>query len=750
MANESNDNNELMQFLDDAPSQVSDSDSDTPKAKPSVWRILITDDEQDVHTATTFALRNTRILGRQIEFLHANSARETIDILKKYNDIAVIMLDVVMETPNAGLDLVAVIREELKVTDSRIILRTGQPNQAPEIEVIRDYDINDYKLKSELTQSKLYAALTTAVRSYKQIRMIEAGKKGLDMIVRSSADLLSKNGLNVFAQGVIVHLSGLLSVPPEGLICVRRIGKRREGQAEIIAAAGHYCMLIDCPLSDLGEEHARTLLEKSLDSKTNVYDKYGLALYLGSDARGDMSCYVSSGTQLDEIDQSLIELFCTNISICADNLTLLEQLSNFAYRDELVGLPNRNALIEKIEEGLEKNCVSDYMLAMADIDNFAEINASLGQKYGDRLLQAVAKRLKNRFPEPCIVSRIGGDTFALFGPQTHIKAENVLVPFSTAFDISGEEQMISVTAGLVPIKEVDGGAAEAIKDASIVLKLAKTSSRGEVIRFDKAMIENAKGRLELLKNLREAFDMERLLLNYQPKFDLQTGEVLGVEALLRWPVEDGDFVPPGQFIPLAEQSGLIVRLGEWILKTALFELIDLHKLGWTNLHMSVNLSVAQLQHPAMMQTLKKVLVETDVDPSLVDLEITESVAMDDVGNNCKLLTEIKALGFQVSLDDFGTGFSSLNYLQKMPIDRLKIDQSFVQAIESGNSREIVELIVHLGRKLGKKVIAEGAETEAQVNFLKSIGCDEVQGFYFAKPMPAAELQQWLTARGGIL
>ncbi|WP_236074842.1 EAL domain-containing protein [Teredinibacter purpureus] len=656
------------------------------------------------------------------------------------------MLDVVMETPNAGLDLVAIIREELKVTDSRIILRTGQPNQAPEIEVIRDYDINDYKLKSELTQSKLYAALTTAVRSYKQIRMIEAGKKGLDMIVRSSAELLSKNGLNAFAQGVIIHLSGLLSVPPEGLICVRRNDKRREGQPEIIAAAGHYCVLIDKPLSDLNEEHARHLLESSLDSRSNVYDKFGLALYLGSSARGDMSCYVSSATQLDEIDQSLLELFCTNISICADNLTLLEQLSNYAYIDELVGLPNRNALIEKIQTTLENGSRAGYLLAIGDIDNFAEINASLGQKYGDRLLQAVAKRLLKRFPDPCVVARVGGDTFAIFGPDTHLKPENVLVPFLTEFDISGEEQMISVTAGIVPLDEVDGAASEAIKDASIVLKMAKTHSRGEVIRFNSAMIENAKDRLELLKNLRTAFDMERLVLNYQPKLCLETGRTLGVEALLRWPVDDGEFVPPGHFIPLAEQSGLIVRLGEWILHTALMELQELKRNGWDDIHMSVNLSVAQLQHPAMMKTLKRVLIETDVEPGMVDLEVTESVAMNDVSNNSQLLEDIKAMGFQLSLDDFGTGFSSLSYLQKMPIDRLKIDQSFVQSFDKGNSGEIVELIVHLGRTLNKKVIAEGVETEEQAAFLKSLGCDEVQGFLYARPMPATKLHAWLKER----
>ncbi|TVZ40153.1 diguanylate cyclase (GGDEF)-like protein [Alteromonadaceae bacterium 2753L.S.0a.02] len=742
MANESKPD-ELMQFLDDSPRAA-----ELPPLvnKPSVWRILITDDEQDVHTATTFALRNTRILGRPIEFLHANSARETIEILKSHNDIAVIMLDVVMETPNAGLDLVAVIREELKVTDSRIILRTGQPNQAPEIEVIRDYDINDYKLKSELTQSKLYAALTTAVRSYKQIRMIEAGKQGLDMIVRSSADLLTKNGLNAFAQGVIVHLSGLLSVPPEGLICVRRVDKRREGQPEIIAAAGHYCALIDKPLSDLSEDHARHLLESSLNSQSNVYDKYGIALYLGSSARGDMSCYVSSATQLDEIDQSLLELFCTNISICADNLTLLEQLSNYAYVDELVGLPNRNALTEKIESCLSENSADDYLLAMLDIDNFAEINASLGQRYGDHLLQAIGRRLLSRFPEPCVVSRIGGDTFAVFGSKSLLKPENVLVPFNTPFEIAGEEQIISVTAGCVPMEAVDGGAAEAIKDASVVLKLAKSSSRGDVIRFDREMIDRAKGRLELLKNLRTAFDMERLFLMYQPKIELQTGKVIGVEALVRWPIESGEFISPIQFIPLAEQSGLIIRMGEWILRSALFELKALQDEGWTEMEMGVNLSVAQLQHPAMLQTLKKVLAETDVDPGKVDLEITESIAMADMANNRKLITDIKNMGFKVSVDDFGTGFSSLNYLQKMPVDRLKIDQTFVQAAEQGSGKDIVELIVTLGRKLNLKVIAEGVETERQAQIVSELGCDEVQGFFFACPMTGVELHRWLRDR----
>ncbi|WP_230537145.1 putative bifunctional diguanylate cyclase/phosphodiesterase [Teredinibacter turnerae] len=252
--------------------------------------------------------------------------------------------------------------------------------------------------------------------------------------------------------------------------------------------------------------------------------------------------------------------------------------------------------------------------------------------------------------------------------------------------------------------------------------------------------------MDLLKNLRVAFDQEQLFLMYQPKIDIQTGNTIGVEALVRWPLPNGDLVSPGVFIPLAEQSGLIIRLGEWILRTALTELRNLNENGWPGLEMGVNLSVAQLQHPALMDMLKTVLSDTGVDPSSVDLEITESIAMRDMAHKSQLISEIKALGFKVSVDDFGTGFSSLNYLQKMPVDCLKIDQTFVHAVNEGNGRDIVELIVTLGRKLNMRVIAEGVETEAQANTVSELGCDEVQGYFFAHPLTREQLHDWLAKR----
>ncbi|WNO08756.1 EAL domain-containing protein [Teredinibacter sp. KSP-S5-2] len=739
---------ELMVFAEEpGGGDMSDGEFDGHSVKS--WRILITDDEKDVHSATAFALRNTEILGRSLEFHHAYSGRECVEVLKTVKDIAVILLDVVMETPNSGLDMVHVIRNELNIHDSRIILRTGQPNQAPEIEVIRDYDINDYKLKSELNQTKLYAALTTAIRSYNQIRAIEAGKKSLDMLVRASSELLTQKGLHDFAQGVIIHLSGLLSIPPEGLICVRRrFLSEGEESPQIIAAAGHYCSLIDHPLNDLNESEAKSLLVQSLDNRCNVFHKRGLALYLGSDSRGDMSCFVMSSGKINAVDQQLLELFCSNISVCADNLTLVDRLSSYAYYDPLVGLPNRNSLSEEIDRVIKQDDMPDYSLVMVGLDNFSEVNAALGQEYGDKLLKAVGQRLSNRFPVPCTVARISGDTFGIFGPDKHIQQSQILSAFHFPFDIGRDQQAISATAGIVSLQDIEGGGSEAIKDASIVLKLAKQQNRGEVVSFNKNMVVEARERLELLKNLRTAFDEDRLFLAYQPKFDLKTSKLRGFEALLRWQTPEGDLIPPQDFIPLAEQSGLIIRMGEWVLREACKKMAELIDAGWDDIQMSVNYSVAQLLHKDAIKTLKKITEDINIHPSFIELEITESIAMDNVVGVIKLLKSIKELGYALAIDDFGTGFSSLSYLQRMPVDRLKIDQSFIHTSNTEHGREIVEMIIHLGRTLDLKVVAEGVEKPSQLEILKELKCDEVQGFLYAMPMPSDELDIWLENSGG--
>ncbi len=540
---------EALVFVDDANS----SEEEVSQLQP--WKILITDDEEDVHQATKFALRDLEILGRKVEFLDAYDARETLDILKTIPDIAVILLDVVMETPNAGLDLVPLIREELQLKSTRIILRTGEPNQAPETQVIHDYDINDYKLKSDLTQKKLYASLTSAIRNYRYICTIENSKKGLDKIIRSSSELMTTKGLHQFAEGVIVHMAALLNVEPEGVICVRKRDAEVQDKAPvIIAAAGEYRALTDRPLADIDQDLVKTLLNECLDQSKNVYHNSGVAVYLGSHERGYMSCFVARQHLISEEDGRLLEMFCGNISLCADNISFLEKLKSYAFTDSLVGMPNRNALEETIDNHLKTQTKVPFSLALIDIDNFAEINAVLGQEYGDLLLKASADRLKNRFRDPCVVARVGGDTFAVFGPSSHIDRKQLVEPFANPFEINGELQQLSVTAGVVPLFEVDGGGASAIKDASIVLKLAKSGSRGDVVLFEKKMVSEASKRLETLKNLRSAFELNQLFLVFQPKLKLTDLKVTGFEALLRWRNSDGQFISPAEFIPLLSRN----------------------------------------------------------------------------------------------------------------------------------------------------------------------------------------------------
>ncbi len=743
MTDDTSDNDSLMQFVDEESANAL-------KGEEHVWRVLIIDDEKDVHSATTFALRSTEVMGRPLEFLQATSAREAKEILQQHDDIAVVLLDVVMETPNAGLDLVPLIRDELNIRDTRIILRTGQPNQAPEIEVIRDYDINDYKLKSELTQSRLFASLTTAIRSYKQIKTIEASKKSLAMIVKSSAELLTQKGLQDFAQGVILHLSGLLSISPEGLICARRPDVNDRDSARIIAAAGQFTGMIDRPLCELAQEDAQNCLRECLDEKRNIYGKFGIALYLGSEERGDMACFVSSEAELTEVDEHLLELFCSNITICADNLELVTQLSEYAYYDVLTGLPNRNSVVEKINS-LQKNGDSaSAILCLVDVDNFAEVNASLGQDYGDALLKSIASRLKMRFEDPCLVSRFSADTFAVLGNENTLSEQSLLAVFDEAFDIDGQEQLLSVSAGMVHISEVEGDGNEAVKDATIVLKTAKNSHRGQVLVFRNNMIKEAQGRLGMLRHLRSSFDGGELYLEYQPKLRLSDMAVTGFESLVRWKDQDGNDVSPETFIPLAEKSGLIVKMGEWIFEESMSALKYFHNAGWKDCHMSVNLSVTQLQHGDIIEALKSAVAKAGVSTSQVNLEITESQAIKDFDATLAILNELKALGFSLSLDDFGTGYSSLNYLQKMPLDVLKLDKSLIDSYNSEGGKNVVEMIVQLSSRLNLEVVAEGVEKSEQIEFLKGLNCGQAQGFYYARPMSKENLVEWLQSRSAAL
>ena len=713
---------------------------------PRTWKIAIVDDDEDVHRATEFALLDVVILNRKLEFIHTYSKAQTLECFAKESDIAVILLDVVMETDQAGLELVGYIRDELKWRDVRIILRTGQPGYAPEEDAIRDYDINDYKTKNELTRKKLLTALTAAIRSYDQLCTINASRRGLHQIIASSSSFSVEDGIQRFASGVLTQIAALCGVPPDGLLCAQADQENESGRNNhfsVIASAGHFSNMMHCPIDEIDNEEIRESLRHVLTHQESLVNKDNMTLYLAGHGGRPAAAFIELPYALAEIDQQLLGVFCANLGVCLDNIDLVNQLKGHAYRDQLLMLPNRIKFIEQIVSALE-DPASKQMVALIDIDDFAEINDVLGHHYGDLLLRAVANRLKEKLGNGIFLARISGDVFGLLGPEAALQPETLRLLFAAPFIIADTGHNVSMSMGLVALEGYSNTGADALKDASIALKRAKGHQRGSHTLFTREMGIEIRERALLMQQLHKAFDADRLFLVYQPQVDLHTRRICGFEALLRWRTDEGNLVPPSEFIPLAEHSGLIISLGAWVLRTACHTMVKLQQAGVAPARMGVNVSVIQFRQPDFIDIVSAALKDSGLAPQHLELEITETVTMAGAEFFENSLSSLKQMGVQVAIDDFGTGFSSLSYLDKLPVDRLKIDIAFVRQIDTPDGARIAELITQLGKKLGLQLIAEGIETEHHWQVLLDMGCHEGQGFFIAKPMAETDLVGWIT------
>lgn len=732
-------------FLDEA---ITSREEPEQPAIKDAWRILIVDDDADVHSATTFALSDLEMQRRPLEFLHAYSAAQARELLAYEKDVAVILLDVVMEQGDSGLQLVRHIREVLKLSDVRIILRTGQPGYAPEIDAIRDFDINDYKAKSELTRIKLYTTVTAAIRSYEQIRTINASRRGLDHIVRASIELMALHGLDNFAAGVINQITTLLELSPNGMLCMWDKSDGRNQELCIVATAGNEGDGANQSALGVADAGIADSLKHALEGRHNYYTDNFATLYLGGNASHEFAVLLRTDRSLNEIEQRLLDVFCRNIAVGLDNVLLVTRVHNSAFYDPLTKLPNRTRLREMIDEALGAPSRSEATLALVDIDHFAETNDALGHHFGDSLLLGVAARLQAQLGDQLTVGRVGGDTFGVLGKASLVNPNVILDLFDEPFDIDGQKVQLSATAGLVNLSDYEGCGADALKDADIALKRAKLLQRAGHFYFSRNMGVDIRERVRMMHALRSALEEKELFVVYQPQIDLVTRRPVGAEALLRWKTRDGAFIPPDRFIPIAEYSGLIIEIGEQVMREACCELVRLQALGFQDFTMSINVSQVQFRHPRFLDILRSVLADTRAPASHVELEITESIAMEEPDALIRLLDQIKEIGVGIAIDDFGTGFSSLSYLQRLQADRLKIDRSFVTEItSSARGSSIAEMVIQLGRNLGMSVVAEGVEDERQAGILTTLGCPLAQGYLFARPMTVDQLRSWLKDNG---
>ena len=735
---QSKDDQDDLVFLEEHPATPA-----VPGAR-NVWRVMIIDDDEDVHSTTTFALGNLDMQQRPLEFVHAYSAGQARELLKHESEIAVILLDVVMEQDDAGLHLVRYIRETLNLADVRIILRTGQPGYAPEIDAIRDFDINDYKTKSELTRIKLYTTVTAAIRSYEQIRKINDSRRGLNQIVHASTQLMALHGVQNFASGVLAQIADLLGQDGNGLLCVQECPDDGCHQLMVMATIGSYRHLDNATLCNQEHKPIYDAMELTLGQRRNIYGPDFITLYFAGKASRDFVAYLDVGRAPTEIDERLLEVFCSNVAVGLDNVELVTHLHNAAFYDQLSKLPNRTRLVEILDATLAGPARDDATLSLVDLDHFAETNDALGHQFGDMLLVAVAGRLQTQLGDQLTVARIGGDIFCVLGDSSQVNPAKILALFADPFSIDGQDVQLSATLGLVRLGEHEGSGADALKDADIALKRAKSQQRAGHFYFSRSMGVEIRERVRMMHALRTAFGQNQLFVVYQPQIDLATRRPMGAEALLRWQTPDGKFISPDRFIPIAEYSGLIIDLGEWVMRTACRELVDLRKAGHDDFMMSINVSQVQFRHPHFLEMLRKALDDTGAPPQYIELEITESMAMEEPDLLIKMLGQIKQTGVSIAIDDFGTGFSSLSYLQRLQIDRLKIDRAFVTEITgSARGSSIAEMVIQLGRNLGLAVIAEGVEDERQAQILQALGCPLAQGFLFARPMTATALNGWL-------
>lgn len=727
---------DLFRFADDDPV-----DAVTPPSRRS-WRIVVIDDDADVHQATRFSLDGVQLFGRSLELLHAFSATEARDVLAGTEDIAVVLLDVVMETPDAGLALVDHIRKGLGMATTRIVLRTGQPGYAPEHETLLKYDINDYKTKSELTHHKLLTTITTTIRAYQQLCVIDVSRRGLEQIVEASGALMRAEGLQKFAAGVITQIAGLLGTRPEGVVCAQGAGA---SGYRILAAAGQFADLVDKPVEHLSDPRVARLLSLSLQEGRSHFSTHESVLFLGARNGQNMAAYIQSETPIEPVDEQLLRVFCANLDACLSNLLLLQRLHLVAYQDSLLQLPNRARFVELLNECRRQSCAGK-MLVLVDVDDFASINDLMGHDYGDQVLRAMAQRLHAMAGPQSVVARVSANTFGLLGSDEVVHPERVIREFDAPLAVMGQPQRVAITLGACTPDEPDVEGADWLKNASIALKQAKRQHRGRYVLFTREMALRARNRAQLLSELHQAFDQNHLFLAFQPQLDLVTGHLIGLEALVRWRSEEGLLIPPDRFIPVAEQSGLIVSLGDWVLKTACLTMRELVDLGLAPDRMAVNVSVVQFQSPGFVGQVEQALRSAGLEPRHLELEITESVSLLGQGVIEGILQRIRAMGITVAIDDFGTGYSSLSYLERLPLDRIKIDKAFVTQMSVEGGARIAELIAQLGQKLGLKVLAEGIEDARVWQALRAMGVHEGQGYHIARPLDLPGLIEWLRTR----
>ena len=500
---------------------------------------------------------------------------------------------------------------------------------------------------------------------------------------------------------------------------------------------------------------------KSGRQNNDFYSDLWKTVNAGKTWRGEVVNRRKDGTEFAEDmtitpvknETGIVEHFIAIKRNITDKKEYEAKLDHLAHHDHLTGLPNRLLFSDRLSQLLEmaKANKTELGVLFVDLDRFKIINDTLGHNFGDVLLKHTAERLRSCLREKDTLARMGGDEFTVLinemqSPEEAVfVADRILKRLAEPFMIKGHELVVSGSIG-ISIYPDDGTTVEAlVKNADTAMYKAKEQGRNNCQVYSETMNIAALKRMNMEYGLRKAIERDEFILHYQPKMDCFTGKLLGAEALIRWYHPDFGLVPPGDFIQIAEETGLIIPISEWVLRTTCNQNKAWQNAGYADIRIAVNISARHFQTKNMLvSTVNSVFEETGLDPQYLELEITESLLMQNADQAIQTLKDLKSMGLSLSIDDFGTGYSSLSYLKQFPIDAVKIDRSFIKDVTTNpDDASISGAIVAMAHNLKMEVIAEGVETVDQLNFLRSIGCDEIQGYFISPPVPAADFEHFL-------
>jgi EAL domain-containing protein (putative c-di-GMP-specific phosphodiesterase class I)/CheY-like chemotaxis protein/GGDEF domain-containing protein len=717
------------------------SNTDDERQGDRTWRILVVDDDNDVHEATDFALRRVQILGRPLELIHVFSAEEALKILRQTPDVVVILLDVVMERPDSGLRLVEELRAE-GYREQRIILRTGYPGDAPEKQVIRDYEIDDYWSKDELTRTRLVTSLTTAIRTVDYVRALKGTRAGLEMVIEGTQYLYQNKSIDIFAEGVLTQLAAILRVSPEGGVCALAELPDQEDDLVVLSGIGRFASHVGKRLMDVEDIDHDLISAGDNNGTAPVISGNKILFSHRSDTGRRLLIYFVHDQVLSPENIVLVEVFATNLAICFDNLALISELAELAFVDQRAGLPNQNAFDRELMH-MTRNGSEAAIVAMVAIEDAAQFCVAFGVNYFDRVITAVYDRLRSVVGEGVLVARVGEYTLGLVDSTGTVEVSAIEEIFDETFEVVGSPVVVRGTIGVVRGNPQGRRASDIQRAARLTLLKQKQRAPGGTAEFEPSMADEVQNALQMVGKLREAVRDRKLTFVFQPKICLKTGAVIGSEVLCRW-IDEGKSVSPGRFIPVAERAGLSGEITLQCLEAVTNLNAMLRQQGLQPLRAAINLAANDIDNIDFINRLIEACRTRQLGPETVGFEITETQRFTNDGEATACVQKLAQQGFEIWLDDFGTGYSSLNHLDILPVRGIKIDKSFISGLSAGGyASQVAETAARIAQTLGIEAVAEGIETTDQQEICKDLGIQFAQGFLYSPGLPPEKFVDWV-------